>query len=167
MSDDQVRKHLLGLAQGSSENARAGQGSAHRFNHTRTQPRDGAACTSSTARRHCEPPSKSVQRVCARAALPHAQGRNRHRAASQEEVATQVKSVMHAAYQPLDKEGMAKLKQQAKWLATGYPDVAASLLEGLEKAFTVNRLRLTPAFTRCLAAINIIKNPISAVRRDA
>jgi len=82
-------------------------------------------------------------------------------------VATQVKSVMHAAYQPLDKEGMAKLKQQAKWLATGYPDVAASLLEGLEKAFTVNRLRLTPAFTRCLAAINIIKNPISAVRRDA
>ena len=46
--------------------------------------------------------------------------------------------------------GIAKLKQQANWLKSEYPDAAASLLEGLEETFTVNRLKLTPSLMRCL-----------------
>ncbi len=77
----------------------------------------------------------------------------------------QTKSVMHAAYKLAEKEGMAKLKQQAKWLQEQYPDAAASMLEGLEETFTVNRLKLTPALMRCLCTTNIIENPNGAVRR--
>src|SRR4051794_19498639 len=72
---------------------------------------------------------------------------------------------MHAAYKLSEKEGMAKLKQQAKWLHEQHPDAAASLLEGLEETFTVNRLKLTPALMRCLCTTNIIENPNGAVRR--
>jgi len=78
---------------------------------------------------------------------------------------TQTKSVMHAAYKLPEKEGMARLRQQAKWLQEQYPDAAASLLEGLEETFTVNRLKLTPALMRCLCTTNIIENPNGAVRR--
>jgi putative transposase len=77
----------------------------------------------------------------------------------------QTKSVMHAAYKLPEKEGMARLRQQAKWLQAQYPDAAASLLEGLEETFTVNRLKLTPALMRCLCTTNIIENPNGAVRR--
>jgi putative transposase len=76
----------------------------------------------------------------------------------------QTQSVLHAAYKLPEKEGIAKLKQQAKWLQPQYPDAAASLLEGLEETFTVNRLRLTPALMRCLCTTNIIENPNGAVR---
>ena len=67
----------------------------------------------------------------------------------------QVRSVMHAAYKLPEKDGMAKLRQHAKWLTPEHPDVAASLLEGLQETFTVNRLQLTPALIRCLASTNI------------
>ena len=73
--------------------------------------------------------------------------------------------VAHAAYKLPKKEGIAKLKQHAKWLQQHYPDAAASLLEGLEETFTVNRLKLTPALMRCLCTTNIIENPNGAVRR--
>jgi putative transposase len=77
----------------------------------------------------------------------------------------QTKSVMHAAYKLPEKEGIAKLRQHAKWLQPQHPDAAASLLEGLEESFTVNRLKLTPALMRCLSTTNIIENPNGAVRR--
>ena len=80
------------------------------------------------------------------------------------ELARQVKSVMHAAYRLPEKEGIAKLKQQAKWLSADHPDAAASLLEGLEETFTVNRLKLTDALMRCLTTTNIIENPNGRVR---
>jgi len=68
----------------------------------------------------------------------------------------QTKSVMQAAYRLSYKEGMARLTQHAKWLRQQHPDAAASLLEGLEESFTVNRLNLTPALMRCLSTTNII-----------
>jgi putative transposase len=82
-----------------------------------------------------------------------------------EPMRAQTKSVMHAAYKLPEREGMARLRQQAKWLQEQHPDAAASLLEGLEETFTVNRLKLTPALMRCLCTTNIIENPNGAVRR--
>jgi len=80
------------------------------------------------------------------------------------ELAAQVKNVMHAAYKLAPKEGMAKLRQQAKWLQTEHPDAAASLLEGLEETFTVNRMNLSPQLIRCLSTTNLVENPNGIVR---
>jgi hypothetical protein len=80
------------------------------------------------------------------------------------ELAAQVRSVMRAAYKLEEKQGIAKLRQQAKWLQSDYPDAAGSLLEGLEETFTVNKLQLSPALMRGLATTNIIENPNGRVR---
>jgi transposase-like protein len=82
-----------------------------------------------------------------------------------ENVRAQTRAVMHAAYKLPEKDGIAKMKQQAQWLRADHPDAAASLLEGLEETFTVNRLRLPPGLVRCLSTTNIIENPNGAVRR--
>jgi len=76
----------------------------------------------------------------------------------------QIKSAMRAAYRMDAREGMAKLKLQAKWLRSEYPSAAGSLLEGLEETFTVNRLGLSAALRRCFATTNLIENPHSAAR---
>jgi len=80
-------------------------------------------------------------------------------------VRNQTRAVLRAAWQLSEPEGLARLKHQAHWLKGTYPDAAASLLEGLEETFTVNRLGLTPALIRCLATTNLIENPNGAVRR--
>ena len=59
---------------------------------------------------------------------------------------------------------MARLKQQASWLQSEYPSAAASLLEGLEELFTINRLGLPPKLRRCLASTNIVESPSAGVR---
>lgn len=76
----------------------------------------------------------------------------------------QTKAVMNAAFKLDAKPGMDKLRQQAKWLQAEYADAAASMLEGLEEMFTVNRLGLPPTLMRCLATTNIIENPNGIVR---
>ena len=82
-------------------------------------------------------------------------------------VAAQIKAAMHAAYKLDAEQGIARLKQQAKWLRGEHPDAAASLLEGLEETFTVNRMGLTAALRRCLSTTNIIENPNGRVRDTA
>jgi hypothetical protein len=47
---------------------------------------------------------------------------------------------------------------------SGYPSAAASLLEGPEECFTINRLGLPPTLRRCLATTNIIESPDAGVR---
>jgi transposase-like protein len=76
----------------------------------------------------------------------------------------QVKSVLRAAWKLGPKEGMARVKKLAAWLDQQYPSAAASLLEGLEECFTINRLDLPPSLHRCLATTNIIESPHAGVR---
>jgi putative transposase len=78
----------------------------------------------------------------------------------------QVAAVMRAAYKLPYKEGLARLKTQAAWLQKEHPQAAASLLEGLEETFTVNRLGLTATLMKCLTTTNIIENPNGTVRRQ-
>ena len=61
--------------------------------------------------------------------------------------------------------GITKLKAHANHLKAQHPDAAASLLEGLEELFTINRLGVTGELARCLATTNIIESPNSQVRR--
>jgi transposase-like protein len=61
--------------------------------------------------------------------------------------------------------GIQKLKAHAKHLKGQHPDAAASLLEGIEELFTINRLGVTGELARCLATTNVIESPNSVVRR--
>lgn len=81
------------------------------------------------------------------------------------ELKDQVKAVMRAAYRLDPSEGMARLRKQAEWLKVEHPTAAASLLEGLEETFTVNRIGLPASLRRCLSTTNLIESPQSGVRR--
>ena len=78
----------------------------------------------------------------------------------------QVRSLMRAAYKlERAEEGLAKMEKMASWLEREYPTAAASLREGMEEAFTINRLGLPPSLHRCLGTTNLIESPQSGVRK--
>ena len=81
-----------------------------------------------------------------------------------EEQKEQVKSVLRAAWKMEAKAGMARIRKLAEWLEREYPSAAASLREGLEECFTINRLGVPPSLHRCLATTNIIESPHAGVR---
>jgi putative transposase len=76
-----------------------------------------------------------------------------------------VRCAMKAAFQLPAEPGMAKLKKLSEWLAQEYPSAAESLLEGLEEMFTINRLDLPSSLRRCLASTNIIESPNAGLRQ--
>ena len=76
----------------------------------------------------------------------------------------QVKSLLRAAWKLDADKGIARIKKLAAWLDEKYPQAAASLLEGLEECFTINRLDIPPALWRCPATTNIIESPHAGVR---
>jgi putative transposase len=75
-----------------------------------------------------------------------------------------VRSALRAAWRLDAQTGMAKLKKLAEWLEREHPGAAASLREGLEECFTVNRLEVPASLHRCLTTTNIIESPQSGVR---
>ena len=162
--DDSGEKHLLGLVRGSSENAGVVKDllqSLVKRGIDASLPRlfviDGSKAIRS-----------AIEQVYGEQGLVQRCRAHKVRNVTErlpEPTRAQTHSVMHAAYKLPEKEGIVKLKQHAKWLQQHYPDAAASLLEGLEETFTVNRLKLTPALMRCLCTTNIIENPNGAVRR--
>jgi putative transposase len=161
--DSQGNKHVLGVAQGASENAASATSLLEDLVERGVDPKrrhlfviDGSKALRAAIRRvfgggqpvqRCR--HHKIKNVCDK--LP-------------DDLAAQVKSVMKAAYGLPWQEGMAKLKKQAQWLETHYPGAAASLREGLEETFTINRLELSPALRRCLGTTNIIESPHAGVR---
>jgi len=78
----------------------------------------------------------------------------------------QVRSLMRAAYKlERAEEGLLKMEKMASWLEQEYPTAAASLREGVEETFTINRLGLPPSLHRCLGTSNLIESPQSGVRK--
>jgi transposase-like protein len=75
-----------------------------------------------------------------------------------------VRCAMKAAFQLPAEQGMAKLKKLSEWLMQEYPSAAESLREGLEEMFTINRLDLPSQLRRCLASTNIIESPNAGIR---
>ena len=76
-----------------------------------------------------------------------------------------VRSAMKAAFQLPADRGIAKLKKLAQWLEHEYPSGATSLLEGLTEMFTINRLDLPGTLCRCLGPTNIIESPNAGIRQ--
>jgi transposase-like protein len=79
------------------------------------------------------------------------------------ELQGQVAAVLRAAWKLDPKEGMARLRTQIEWLERSYPKAAASLREGMEETFTINRLGLSPRLRKCLATTNVIESSLSGV----
>ena len=79
------------------------------------------------------------------------------------EMQGQVAAVLRAAWKLEPKEGIARLRTQIEWLERSYPKAAASLREGLEETFTINRLGLSPMLRKCLATTNVIESSLSGV----
>jgi transposase-like protein len=79
------------------------------------------------------------------------------------ELQKQTAAVLRAAWKLEPKEGMARLRTQIEWLERSYPQAAASLREGLEETFTINRLGLSPMLRKCLATTNVIESSLSGV----
>ena len=77
----------------------------------------------------------------------------------------QATATLRAAWKLGPKEGKRKIEQYACWLQQDWPSAAASLREGLDEMFTVNRLNLPGALRRCLATTNLIDSTHSGVRQ--
>jgi putative transposase len=75
-----------------------------------------------------------------------------------------VRSFMRAAWKLSEPEGTAKMKQLAKELEVSYPDAARSVMEGLEETFTITRLQLPPMLIASLQSTNIIENANGTIR---
>ena len=157
-------KHMLGIVSGSSENAKVVKdllGSlAERgvdLNVARLWVIDGSKALRS-----------AIEQRCGDAA--HVQRCRIHKIRNVTERlpktrAQQTRWVMVQALKGDAAAGITKLKSHAKHLKAQHPDAAASLLEGLEELFTINRLGVTGELARCLATTNIIESPNSQVRR--
>lgn len=157
-------KHMLGLASGSSENAKVVKdllGSLAERGVDLNVPRlwviDGSKALRS-----------AIDQLCGEAA--HVQRCRIHKIRNVTErlpkaKAAQTRWVMTQALKGDADVGIQKLKAHAKHLKAQHPDAAASLLEGLEELFTINRLGVTGELARCLATTNVIESPNSVVRR--
>lgn len=163
--DSAGKKHVLGLASGASENSQVAKDLLNDLLQRGLDPEvnylfviDGSKALRAAIE------AIFGEQACVQRCRTH-KARNVLDRIPDKTVKAQTKAVMHAAYTLPAKEGIRRLTQQAEWLKRDYPDAAASLLEGVEETFTVNRLNLTPALMRCLSTTNLIENPNGAVRR--
>ena len=161
--DEQGHKHVLGVAEGASENSQVVKGLLQDLvqRGLKTERKYLFVIDGSKALRSAIEavfgPENPVQR-CRNHKLENVSSY------LPQELKGQVKAVMRAAFRLPAKEGMARLEKQAEWLEREYPSAAASLREGLAEMFTVSRLQLSPSLTRCLVSTNVIESPHSGVR---
>jgi len=76
-----------------------------------------------------------------------------------------VKSTLRAAWKLPAERGQRQIEQLAHWYEKKHPSASASLLEGLEELFTINALHLPPKLMRCLATTNVIESTHGGVRQ--
>ncbi len=161
--DREGKKHVLGLAEGASENRVVARGLLEDLvrRGLKTDQKHLFVIDGSKALRAAIEAvfgtENPVQR-CRHHKLENVMGY------LPEELKEQTKAAMRAAFRLPAKEGMARLEKQAEWLEREYPSAAVSLREGLAEMFTVNRLGLSPGLARCLVTTNIIESPHSGVR---
>jgi putative transposase len=162
--DSQGNKHVLGLAPGSSENAKvvkdllgtlADRGVD--LNVARLWVIDGSKALRSAIEQRCGADAKvqrcrihKVRNVTER--LP-------------KDKAQQVRWVMTQSFKLEPTKGKSKLRELARQLQAQHPDAAASVREGLDEMFTITELGITGELARCLATTNVIESPNSVVRR--
>jgi putative transposase len=157
------RKHVLGIAEGASENQVVAKGLLENLVKRGLDPKrrylfviDGSKALRAAI--HAVFGAANPVQRCRHHKVENVMGY------LPEHLKEQTKAALRAAFRLSVTEGMARLEKQAQWLEREHPDAAASLREGLEEMFTVNRLGLSPALMRCLSSTNIIESPHSGVR---
>lgn len=157
-------KHVLGLASGSSENARVVKdllaSLAERgvdLNVPRLWVIDGSKALRSAIEQRCGDAAK-VQRCRIH------KTRNVTERLPKDK-AHQVRWVMTQAFKLDAVKGKAKLKDLARQLKAQHPDAAASVIEGLDEMFTITELGISGELARSLSTTNVIESPNSVVRR--
>lgn len=81
-----------------------------------------------------------------------------------EEQRPYAKLVMRAAFRLDAASGTKRMEDLASTYEKQYPSAAASLREGLDEMFTVERLGIPGALSRCLVSTNLIESPNAGVR---
>jgi putative transposase len=162
--DDQGHKHVLGIQEGSTENAAAAKDLLQNLVERGVNPerRRLFVIDGSKALR------TAINAVFGGAGLVQRCRQHKLRNVIErlpKDQQGQTQSLLRAAWKLDAKEGMAKLEKLAQWLEREHPDAADSLREGMEECFTINRLDVPPSLHRCLASTNLIENPHSGVRR--
>ncbi len=162
--DAQGKKHVLGLAPGSSENAKVVKdllGALAQRGFDLNLPRlwviDGSKALRSGIEQMCGKDAR-VQR-CRIHKIRNVTER------LPKDRAEQVRWLMKQAFKLDAARGKQRLKELARDLKAQHPDAAASVLEGLDEMFTITELGITGELARCLATTNVIESPNSAVRR--
>lgn len=165
--DDQGNKHVLGLAEGATENAvvcASLLANLHERGLIQDRPLlfviDGSKALAKAIRAAYG--SRALIQRCQvhkrRNVLEHLPKPLHAQVGSQLSAAYQAKSVARAR---------RLLEGTARWLERKHPGAAASLREGLEETLTVTKLGLPPALVRTLATTNAIENLNGAIRRTA
>jgi len=157
-------KHLLGLASGSSENAKVVRDLLVRLREQgvdmgleRLWVIDGSKALRS-----------AIQEVCGDSAKVQRCRIHKIRNVTQrlpKDRRDQVRWLMSAAFKLGAQGGRDKLKALSRDLLAQYPDAAASVLEGINEMFTITELGVTGELARTLATTNLIESPNSVVRR--
>ena len=161
--DEEGKKHVLGVAEGASENQVVAKGLLEDVvrRGVRTDRKYLFVIDGSKALRAAMDAvfgaENAVQR-CRHHKIENLMGY------LPEHLKDQTQAAMRSAFRLPAREGMARLEKQAEWLEREHPDAAASLREGLAEMFTVNRLGLSPSLSRCLVSTNVIESPHSGVR---
>lgn len=162
--DSEGFKHVLGLAEGASENAAVAKGLLEDIIARGVKPDrrrlfviDGSKALRSAIDSVFG--SRNPVQRCRKHKLTNVLDY------LPQDLKEQVKNVMKAAWRMEPKEGKKRIQEQAHQLEIKYPAAAASLLEGLDEMFTVNSMGLPKELLRCLTTTNIIESPHSGVRR--
>jgi transposase-like protein len=163
--DSSGEKHVLGIQEGATENAAAAKALLIHLREHGVSPEkkylfiiDGAKALRA-AIREVFGPAQAVQR-CRKHKVRNVLDelpKSQH---------AQVGMLMRAGYKLENaEEGLARMEKLARFLEHQWPAAAASLREGLEETFTLNRLGLPPSLYRCLATTNLIESPQSGVAK--
>ena len=162
--DGAGEKHVLGLAEGATENAATVQALLDNLTARGLDPEvprlfivDGAKALSKAIKRTFRPVA-ALQRCQVH------KGRNIIERLD-ESLHAGVKKALRQAWDQDDAEKAERLmKNLARRLETEAPGVSASILEGLDEILTVIRLDLPPKLRRSLACTNAIENALGTVR---
>lgn len=161
--DADGKKHVLGIKEGTSENATLAKelleelvARGVRRERTRLYVIDGSKAlrTAIDAVFGSDNPVQRCRIHKARNVKDHLP----------EALAHQTTALLRAAYKMDASAGIAKVRRHAESLREEYPSAAESLLEGLEELFTVNRLGLPELLRRSFSTTNIIENNQSGLR---
>ncbi len=161
--DEKGHQHVLGLQEGATENAAAVQDLLEHLVAHGVNPRDKLLVVIDGSKglraaiRAVFGSDHPVQRCCTHK-LRYVLER------LPEEQKDQVRAAMRAAWRLEAKAGIGQQEKLAQWLERDYPATAASLREGLEDSFTLNRLGVPPSLHRCLATPNLVESPQAGVR---